>query len=284
MVSVSSTSELAHTMRRDPGGVADEAKPAAVTVVLADAQPVVRRGLHALLSCSAEVSVVAEASTAREAMKWAGALRPDVLVLDIELPGFQMGVTLQEIARMSPSTAVLVFTAVEDEGAVFAAMRAGARGYVLKSCPGDGIVRTIQGVATGEVILGPRVADQVIGQLGREPRNQQLFPELTARERQVLELIASGMRNAAIATRLNLSPKTVSNHISTIFNKLQVSDRFEAIEVARKARLERPQPHGTRLDLVPGGRGGPMTRSRGPVPLQRAGGPVAYAGARSMER
>jgi DNA-binding NarL/FixJ family response regulator len=254
-----------------------------VTVVLADAQPVVRRGLHALLASSAEVTVVAEAGTTREAMSCAASLRPDVLVLDIELPGFQVGVTLQEIARTSPSTAVLVFTAVEDEGAVYAAMRAGARGYVLKSCPGDGIVRTIRGLATGEVILGPRVADQLIGRLGREPRNQQLFPELTARERQVLELIASGMRNVAIATRLNLSPKTVSNHISTIFNKLNVSDRYEAIEVARKARLERPEPFEPGLELVPGG-SVPLARRSGAIPLSAVRGTAAYAGARSMER
>ncbi|MEU4643721.1 response regulator transcription factor [Micromonospora sp. NPDC023814] len=254
-----------------------------MTVVLADAQPVVRRGLHALLSSSAEVSVVAEAGSTREAMTCAASLRPDVLVLDIELPGFQVGVTLQEIARMSPSTAVLVFTAVEDEGAVFAAMRAGARGYVLKSCPGDGIVRTIRGIATGEVILGPRVADQLIGRLGREPRNQQLFPELTTRERQVLELIASGMRNVAIATRLNLSPKTVSNHISTIFSKLNVSDRHEAIEVARKARLERPGPYGSSLDTVSGG-GVPLARRRGAMSLPGVGGSAACTGARSMER
>ncbi|MER7419434.1 response regulator transcription factor [Micromonospora peucetia] len=254
-----------------------------MTVVLADAQPVVRRGLHALLSPSAEVTVVAEAGTTREAMRSTASLRPDVLVLDIELPGFQVGVTLQELARMSPSTAVLVFTAVEDEGAVFAAMRAGARGYVLKSCPGDGIVRTIRGIATGEMILGPRVADQIVRQLGREPRNQQLFPELTTRERQVLELIASGMRNGAIATRLNLSPKTVSNHISTIFSKLNVSDRYEAIEVARKARLERVGPYGSGPDPTPAGNVPPVN-GRGAAPLPQAGSSAAYAGAQSMER
>ncbi len=281
MVSVGSTPEPAHTMRREPGDVADGAKRRAVTVVLADAQPVVRRGLHALLSPSAEVTVVAEAGTTREAMRSVASLRPDVLVLDVELPGFQVGVTLQEIARMSPSTAVLVFTAVEDEASVFAAMRAGARGYVLKSCPGDGIVRTIRGLATGEVILGPRVADQLVRQLGREPRNQQLFPELTTRERQVLELIASGMRNGAIATRLNLSPKTVSNHISTIFSKLNVSDRHEAIEVARKARLERVGSYGPGSHPLPGG-GAPSARAHGGTPLP--GGSAAYAGARSTER
>ncbi|NBE80022.1 response regulator [Micromonospora sp. NEAU-HG-1] len=271
-------------MRREPVGVAYEAGSRPVTVVLADAQPVVRKGLRALLSSSAEVTVVAEAGTAREAMKGAASLRPDVLVLDIELPDFQAGVTLQEIARISPSTAVLVFTAVEDEGSVFAAMRAGARGYVLKSCPGDGIVRTIRGVATGEVILGPRVADQLIAQLGREPRNQQLFPELTARERQVLELIASGMRNGAIATQLHLSPKTVSNHISTIFNKLNVSDRYEAIEVARKARLERPAPSpAPSPDRVSGG-SVPLAHRWGATPLPEVGDSAAYVGARSIER
>ena len=118
-------------------------------------------------------------------------------------------------------------------------MRAGARGYVLKSCPGDGIVRTIQGVAKGEVILGPRVADQLIGQRGREPRHQQVLPGLTARERQILELIASGMRNARIANQLNLSPKTVSNQLTSIFAKLQVAGRAEAIVRAREGGLGR---------------------------------------------
>lgn len=277
MVSVGSVSELTRNMRRYPEEVAAETQPDAVTVVLADAQPVVRRGLHALLSPSAEVAVTGEAASAREALALATATRPDVLVLDVELPGFQAGVTIQEINRVSPSTAVLVFTAVEDEHAILAAMWAGARGYVLKSCPGDGIVRTIRGLATGEVILGPRVADKLIGQLTLEPRNQQLFPELTAREREVLELIASGMRNVAIAAKLNLSPKTVSNHISIIFSKLNVSDRYEAIEVARRARLGRPGPPGSRSPVVPGG-SVLLTGRRGVV----APGAAAYAGARSV--
>lgn len=280
MVSVDSTTDPAHTTRRDPAEVSDGAQPRVVTVVLADAQPVVRRGLYALLAVSAEISVVAEAGTARAALRSAASIRPDVLVLDIEMPDFHAG-TLQEIARASPSTAVLVFTAVEDEAAVVATMRAGARGYVLKSCPGDGIARTVRGLATGEVILGPRVADLLIGQLGREPRNQQMFPELTVRERQVLELIASGMRNAAIASRLNLSPKTISNHISTIFNKLNVSDRYEAIEMARQARFARLRPYGPALDLVPGG--GSHLRGAGAVPLHRSGGSAALAGLRSLE-
>ncbi|MET8094246.1 response regulator transcription factor [Micromonospora sp. NPDC005220] len=263
-------------MRRYPEEVTAETQPDAVTVVLADAQPVVRRGLHALLSPSAEVAVTGEAASAREALALATATRPDVLVLDVELPGFQAGVTIQEINRVSPSTAVLVFTAVEDEHAILAAMWAGARGYVLKNCPGDGIVRAIRGLATGEVILGPRVADKLIGQLSREPRNQQLFPELTAREREVLELIASGMRNVAIAAKLNLSPKTVSNHISTIFSKLNVSDRYEAIEVARRARLGRPGPPGSHSPVVPGG-SVLLAGRRGVAP-----GAAAYAGARSV--
>ncbi|MFI6164751.1 MULTISPECIES: LuxR C-terminal-related transcriptional regulator [Micromonospora] len=268
-------------MSRDPEEVADGAQPRVVTVVLADAQPVVRRGLIALLSTSTEIDVVAEAGTAQAALRSAASVRPDVLVLDIAMPDFQAG-TLQEITRVSPSTAVLVFTAVEDEAVVVTTMRAGARGYVLKSCPGDGIVRTVRGLATGEVILGPRVADLLIGQLGREPRNQQMFPELTERERQVLELIAAGMRNAAIAARLNLSPKTISNHISTIFNKLNVSDRYEAIEMAREARFARPRPYRPGLDLVAGG-GSPRLHGAGAMPLRRAGGPAALASLRSVE-
>ncbi|QLD25535.1 response regulator transcription factor [Micromonospora carbonacea subsp. aurantiaca] len=281
MVGVGSSTDLAHTRRRDPEEVASGARPRVVTVVLADAQPVVRRGLHALLSVSTEIDVVAEAGSAQAALRSAASVRPDVLVLDIAMPDFQAG-TLQEINRASPSTAVLVFTAVEDEAAVVATMRAGARGYVLKSCPGDGIVRTVRGLATGEVILGPRVADLLIGQLDREPRNQQMFPELTERERQVLELIAAGMRNAAIAARLNLSPKTISNHISTIFNKLNVSDRYEAIEMARKARFDRPRPYRPAFDLVAGG-GNPRLPGAGAVPLRRAGGPAALASLRSVE-
>ncbi|SDI17162.1 DNA-binding response regulator, NarL/FixJ family, contains REC and HTH domains [Actinokineospora alba] len=209
---------------------------ARVTVVLADEQPIVRRGLIALLSRSSEITVVGEASTTREVTRLAAVHRPDVLVIDAELPGSQVDATIREVLRTSPSTAVLVFTAVDDENTVVAALRAGARGYLLKSCDDGGIIRAVTGLAQGDAVLGPRVADQLINRIGsRAARNQDLFPELTAREQDVLELMVSGMRNAGIAAQLHLSPKTIANHISTIFNKLHVASRMEAVELAKAA-------------------------------------------------
>jgi DNA-binding NarL/FixJ family response regulator len=240
----------------DSGSPRAAVEPFLVTVVLADEQPVVRQGLRALLSGPPEVAVVADAATARDAMRLVVLHRPCVLVIDIELPGFQVDGTIREVLRAAPSTAVLVFTADAAEDTVVAAVRAGARGYLLKSSSGEGIVRAVRGLAAGEAVLGPGVTDRLVSRIGNRPaQHQELFPELSPRERDVLELMASGMRNAAIAARLHLSPKTVANRISLIFSKLQVADRAEAIELVQQGW--RGRAGGSPLGLIGGAQFGP---------------------------
>ncbi len=209
-----------------------------LTVVLADAQPVVRNGLRAVLACSGGVHVVAEADNRRDAVREALLHRPDVLILDVEMCGPKSTAAITEILQSAPRVAVLVFTTLDDDESVMAAVRAGARGYLLKSAGAEGIVRAIRGLAAGEAVFGPIVARRLTDLLSsRSAREDELFPELTAREREVLELLATGLRNSAIASQLRLSPKTVSNHISTIFGKLRADGRAEAIVLARKAGM-----------------------------------------------
>jgi DNA-binding NarL/FixJ family response regulator len=218
------------TMGRFGSAVGELARPSMVTVVLADRQPVVRGGLRALLSRSGDVVVAAEAATARDAIRLATLHRPDVFVVDIELLGVGVDTKIQEVLRAAPSTAVLVFTAIDDEEAMVSAMRAGARGYLLKHAHDDCVLQAVRGLAMGEAVFGPGVADRIVSRIGAgRDRPEALFPALTTRERDVFELMVKGMRNVAIATELRLSPKTVANHVSRIFDKLQVADRAEAI-------------------------------------------------------
>ncbi|WP_329125619.1 response regulator transcription factor [Streptomyces sp. NBC_01465] len=212
----------------------------AVTVVLADDHPVVRTGLAALLESVQEeprVHVVGTASDGKEAVRAAVTLRPQVVVMDIRMPGMNGIEAAREIARAAPAVAVLMLTMVEEDDSVFAAMRAGARGYVLKGAGQDEIVRAIRAVAAGEAIFGPGVARRVLGFLSRPQPVADPCPELTPRERDVLGLIAVGSPNSAVAARLGLSPKTVGNHMSAILTKLGVADRGEAVNWARDAGL-----------------------------------------------
>ena len=163
--------------------------------------------------------------------------RPDVLVMDIQMPG-QNGIeATREIAAAAPEVAVLMLTMFDDDESLFAAMRAGALGYVLKGAAPDSIIRAIGAVAEGEAIFSPGVARRTLSFLHSRVDSVPAFPELTARERDVLGLIAGGESNAAIARKLVLSPHTVSNHISSIFAKLQVASRAEAIVRARREGL-----------------------------------------------
>lgn len=213
----------------------------ALRVVLADDHPVVRTGLAALLESvrdgSPRVRVVGVAASGREAVRAAVTLRPHVMVMDIRMPD-QNGIeATREIGRVAPSVAVLMLTMVEEDDSVFAAMRAGARGYVLKGAGQDEIVRAIRAVAAGEAIFGPGVARRVLGQLGRPQPQPDPCPTLTPRERDVLTLIADGQPNSVVASRLGLSPKTVSNHMSAVLTKLGVADRAGAAAWAREAGL-----------------------------------------------
>jgi DNA-binding NarL/FixJ family response regulator len=211
-----------------------------IRVVIADDHPVVRDGLSALLTSVPSITVAGVAANGREAVQAAVTLRPDVLVMDVQMPELTGVDAASEISRVAPDVAVLMLTMFDDDYSVLAAMRAGARGYVLKGAQQDEIVRAIQAVAAGEAIFGPGIARLVLG-LVTEPAAaaEDPFAGLTGREREVLELIAAGARNAEIARRMSIAPKTVANHISAIFTKLQIADRSEAIILARDAGLGR---------------------------------------------
>ncbi|MFC6159328.1 response regulator transcription factor [Kribbella jiaozuonensis] len=208
-----------------------------IRVVLADDHPVVRAGLAALLTSLPGIEVVGVASTGREAVREVITSRPDVAVLDLQMPDLDGFAATRELARSAPDTAVLVLTMFEDDDSVFAAMRAGARGYLVKGAEQEEIARAIRAVAAGEAIFGPGVARRVLTFFSAPPPAADPFPELTTRERQILDLIAAGLSNPAIADRLDLASKTVANNVSTIFTKLGIADRATAIIQARNAGL-----------------------------------------------
>jgi DNA-binding NarL/FixJ family response regulator len=210
----------------------------AVKVVLADDHPVVRAGLAALLDSLPDIEVVAVAANGRDAVREVVLHRPDVAILDLQMPEVDGFAATREIARSAPEVAVLVLTMFDDEDSVFAAMRAGARGYVVKGAEQDEIARAVHAVAAGEAIFSPGVAQRVLRFFAAPAAAADPFPELTVREREILTLLAGNLGNAAIAARLELSPKTVANHLSSIFTKLCVADRAGAILRAREAGLD----------------------------------------------
>ena len=209
-----------------------------IRVVLADDHPVVRRGLRALLDSLPGYEVVAEASDGASAVREAQLTRPDVVLMDVMMPGIDGLEATRRIVAALPGIAVLVLTMSDDDDTVLSAMRAGARGYLLKGADQEEIDRAIRAVVAGEAIFSSSVATRVLEQFSRQPASAP-FPLLTARERDVLDLVAKGLRNAAIATELSLSPKTVANHLSSIFAKLAVDGRSEAIVRARDGGLGR---------------------------------------------
>ena len=212
-------------------------------VLIADDHPLFRSGLRALLGAVPDTAVAGEATTGEEAVALAAELQPDVIVMDLQMPGVSGIDATRRILDTSPHIGVLVVTMFEDDYSVFAAMRAGAKGYVLKDTDEEDILHAIRAVGKGEAIFSPAVARRVIdfftGVRSEVERAvpARAFPELTNREREVLDLIAQGLSNPEIASRLYLSPKTVRNHISNIFAKLQVADRAQAIVRAREAGL-----------------------------------------------
>ena len=213
-----------------------------IRLLIADDHPVFRFGLKALLETEDDIDVVGEATTGTEAVALAAEYRPDVILMDLNMPELNGLDATRRILAGQPDAGILVITMFDDDS-VFAAMRAGARGYVLKGAEGEETVRAIRAVANGEVIFSPAVAARVVQFLAHPPVEDagQPFPELTPRERDVLDLMEAGLTNTAIAGRLVLSPKTVRNHVSNVFGKLQVADRAEAIIRAREAGLGRDQ-------------------------------------------
>lgn len=211
-------------------------------LLLADDHPLFREGLAAVLATRPEMELVGQAASGPEAVAQALALQPDIVLMDIQMPGLSGVEATRRIAHASPHIGVIMLTMLEDDDSVFAAMRAGARGYVLKGADKTEVLRSIEAVARGEALFGPAIARRLVaffGGLGAKASAAPplAFPELTDRERELLHLIAQGLNNSAIAERLSLSPKTVGNHISNIFSKLQVADRAEAIVRARDAGL-----------------------------------------------
>jgi DNA-binding NarL/FixJ family response regulator len=206
-------------------------------IVIVDDHPMMREGMRALVASLPDIEVVGEAGDGAGACREVQLTRPDVVIMDLHMPGTNGVEATRAIRSTAPATKVLVLTMFEDDDSVFAAMRAGASGYLVKGAGQDEIVRAIRAVADGHAIFGPSVAHRIITFFANGRPTAEPFPELTAREREVLNLIAAGKRNGAIAQQLVISSKTVSNHTSAIFAKLQVADRAEAIIRARHAGL-----------------------------------------------
>jgi DNA-binding NarL/FixJ family response regulator len=209
-----------------------------IRILIADDHESFRSGLRALLSNQADLELVGEAVSGSEAVARAAELQPDVVLMDLNMEGGDGISATRQIVAASPHIAVLVLSMYEDDDQVFGALKAGARGYLLKGARRADLVRAIRGVATGEAIFGPAIARRLVAFFAARPAvDATVFPELTDREREILDLVARGLNNAEITQRLVLAPKTIRNHISNIFSKLQVADRAQAIVRAREAGL-----------------------------------------------
>jgi DNA-binding NarL/FixJ family response regulator len=206
-----------------------------INVLIADDHAMVREGLRALLSSMDGYELAGTASTGADAIRETVLLKPDLLVLDIGFPDLSGIEVVRRLAKAAPSVKILMLTMYDDDESILGAVRAGALGYVLKGADADDLLRAIAAVAAGEAIFGPGLARRALQVLSAPP--EPAFAQLTPREREVLELIASGLSNQAIAAKLGLSTNTISNNISSIFGKLQVGSRAEAIVRARSAGL-----------------------------------------------
>ena len=210
-----------------------------VRVLIADDHPVFRFGLRTLLKADPTLEIVGEATNGKEAIAQTSELSPDVILMDLNMPGMNGTQAIRRILTDHPEVHILVLTMFDDDDSVFAAMRAGARGYLLKGVEGGEMLQAIHVVSTGEAIFSPSIAQRLMQYFGASrPRGaDQPFPDLTEREREVLAQIAQGYTNQAIAERLVITSKTVRNHISAIFSKLQVTSRLEAITRAKDAGM-----------------------------------------------
>lgn len=211
-----------------------------IRVLIADDHPLFRKGMRAMLESLPEMEVVGEAATGAEAMTLANDLAPDVIVMDLQMPGGTGLVATRAILNASPHIRILMVTLFDDGESVFTALRAGARGYVLKDTEASEMARAVQAVGRGEAIFSPAIANRLMDFFATPHPTvpKEIFPTLTEREREILGLIAHGHTNAEIAGQLSLSVKTVHNYVSNIFSKLQVADRAQAIVRAREAGLK----------------------------------------------
>ena len=210
-----------------------------VRIFVADDHALFRDGLQALFDSVPDIELVGQASNGEQAIAGAAELQPDIVLMDIQMPGMNGIEATRSIVATSPHIGVIVVSMLEDDDSVFAAMRAGARGYVLKGAGQEQMLRSIRAVAAGEALFGAGIAERLMNFFANlEPSaDARAFPELTEREYEVLELIANGSNNTEIASKLFITNKTARNHVSNIFNKLQVADRAQAIIRARDAGL-----------------------------------------------
>lgn len=210
-----------------------------IRILIADDQTITRSGLRSLLEAQPSIEIVGEARNGEEAVELAFSLQPEVILMDLRMPGVNGIEATRRIHRHSPHIGILVLTVFEDDTSVFPAIRAGARGYLLKNTEQDELLRAIHTVAAGGAIFSPGIAQRVLGYLNAPephmPRN--ILDELTLREREILELLAQGKTNPEIAEHLNLSHKTVSNNISNVLLKLQATDRAKLMLMALEAGM-----------------------------------------------
>ena len=211
----------------------------AIKTLVADDHQLFRDGLKALLDSTSDTEFIGEAATGEEAVALAARLKPDVILMDLQMPGVNGIEATQRIVARNPEVNILILTMFDDDQSVFAALQAGARGYVLKGVKHDEMLRAIRAVASGGAIFSPDIAQRMMAFFAniRPADSSRAFPELTIREREVLELLARDYSNADIARELVISPKTVRNHVSSILGKLQVADRRQAGSMARDAGM-----------------------------------------------
>jgi DNA-binding NarL/FixJ family response regulator len=220
-------------------------------ILIVDDQTITRSGLRTLLESSSGLEVIGEAANGAEAVNMAADLQPDVILMDLKMPVLNGIEATRMIHRCSPHISILVVTIFEDDTSVFPAIRAGARGYLLKDTGQSELIRAIHTVANGGVIFSPGIANRVLQYLSDPPSNlpSTVFDELTSREREILDLLAGGYSNSEIAEQLVLSPKTISNNVSNVLIKLQAADRAKLILMARDAGLGQPsKPAGWSVD------------------------------------
>jgi DNA-binding NarL/FixJ family response regulator len=208
-------------------------------ILIADDHPLFRKGMRTLLESMPDIVVAGEATTGGDTVDQALALKPDLVLMDLQMPEGGGLEATRRITEADPQIHILVVTLFEDDDSVFAALRAGARGYILKDADEEEMMRAIHAIGKGEAIFSPTIAGRLMDYFAGKPvmASEAIFPELTEREREILQLIARGESNAAIAEKLSISMKTVRNHVSNIYNKLQVADRAQAAIRAREAGL-----------------------------------------------
>jgi DNA-binding NarL/FixJ family response regulator len=207
-----------------------------IRVLIADDHTIFRKGVRALLNSLANMEVVGEAEDGESVIQMANELQPDVILMDIQMPNMNGVEATRQIVNDNPDIGIIMLTMFDDDNSTFSAMRAGAKGYILKGASQAEMIRSIEGVANGQAVFGAGVAMQMVNFFANTKASDP-FPELTEREHEVLKLIADGHSNSEIAEALVISPKTLRNHISNIFAKLQVTDRMQAIKRARDAGL-----------------------------------------------